>query len=68
MLYVEIRYGYLSPEIAQNFFPQQGKLIGIASTLAIFFIGYLARPLGALFLDVWVIILVVSLLYLPQFL
>lgn len=41
-------YAFLAPIIAQNFFPKEDKLAGIASTFAIFFIGYLARPLGAI--------------------
>lgn len=42
-------YGFFASTIAQNFFPKQDKLAGIASTFAIFFLGYLVRPLGALF-------------------
>ena len=48
-IYDMIIYGLLAPAIATHFFPNQGKSTGIASTFAIFFIGYLARPLGALF-------------------
>ena len=42
-------YTFLASTIAQHFFPKQDKLTGIASVFAIFFVGYLARPLGALF-------------------
>ena len=42
-------YGLFSTTIAENFFPQQDKLTGILSAFGIFFLGYLARPLGALF-------------------
>ena len=42
-------YGFFTSVISKNFFPQQDKLAGIASTFGIFLIGYLARPLGALF-------------------
>lgn len=41
-------YGYLAPVFAQNFFPNADKLTGIASVFAIFFVSYLARPLGAI--------------------
>ena len=47
-IYDVIIYGLLAPIIAKNFFPNQEKLNGIASVFAIFFLGYLARPLGAL--------------------
>ncbi len=47
-IYDMIIYGLLAPVISQHFFPKQTKLIGIASIFAIFFTGYLARPLGAL--------------------
>ena len=42
-------YSFFASTIAQHFFPKEDKLAGIASVFAIFFIGYLARPLGALF-------------------
>ena len=42
-------YGIFASTIRQNFFPQQNKLVGIISVFAIFFFGYLARPLGAVF-------------------
>jgi MHS family proline/betaine transporter-like MFS transporter len=41
-------YGFFVATIAQHFFPKEDKLTGITSTFAIFFIGYLARPLGAM--------------------
>ena len=41
-------YGFLAPVIAMNFFPNTSKLTGIANVFVIFFIGYLARPLGAI--------------------
>ncbi len=44
-----IVYGLIAPTIAIHFFPQQNKVAGIASTFAVFFIGYFVRPLGALF-------------------
>ena len=47
-VYDMVIYGLLSPIIAQNFFPKQDKLVGIVDAFAIFFIGYLSRPLGAL--------------------
>ena len=48
-VYDMIVYSLLAPAIAEHFFPRQARLTGIASVFAIFFIGYLARPLGALF-------------------
>jgi len=48
-IYDLVIYGYFATIIATHFFPQQDKFTAIASTFAIFFIGYLARPLGALF-------------------
>ena len=48
-VYDMVIYGYLSTTIAHNFFPKEDKLSGIASVFAVFFVGYLARPLGALF-------------------
>ena len=39
-------YGYFADAIAQ---PKQDKFTGIANVFAIFFISYLARPLGVLF-------------------
>ena len=42
-------YAYFAPTIALHFFPKQDTFTGIASAFALFFIGYLARPLGALF-------------------
>ena len=48
--YDMVIYGFFAATIAQNFFPQQAKLTGIASAFALFFVGYLARPLGAFFL------------------
>jgi len=41
-------YGFFAPVIAAHFFPKQDKFTGIANVFAIFFVGYLARPLGAL--------------------
>ena len=41
-------YGFFATTIAANFFPKQDKSGGIASAFAIFFLGYLARPLGAI--------------------
>ncbi len=40
-------YGFFAPVMAANFFPNASKLAGVADVFAIFFIGYLARPLGA---------------------
>ncbi len=48
-IYDLVVYGYFSTAVGKNFFPQADKLASIASAFAIFFIGYLARPLGALF-------------------
>ncbi len=41
-------YGFFASTIAENFLPKQDKLTGISIAFLIFFIGYLARPLGAL--------------------
>ncbi len=49
-VYDMVIYGYFASTIAANFFPKQDKLVGIASAFVLFFIGYLARPVGALFL------------------
>lgn len=46
--YDMVVYGIFVSTISQNFFPKQDKLTGIASAFAIFFVGYLARPLGAI--------------------
>lgn len=42
-------YGYLSPIIAQLFFPSGHPFISLVSTLGIFAIGFLIRPLGSCF-------------------
>lgn len=42
-------YIYWSPIIAQLFFNSQSELAGLINTLLIFFIGFLARPIGGLF-------------------
>ena len=47
-VYDMVIYGFFSSTIAAHFFPKQDKLTGIASVFAIFFIGYMARPLGAI--------------------
>lgn len=43
-------YGFLAPHIAATFFPSTDPLVGLLSTFAVFFIGFLSRPLGALLL------------------
>ncbi len=48
-IYDMVIYGLLASSMSQNFFPKQDKITGIISTFAIFFIGYLARPIGAVF-------------------
>lgn len=48
-VYDIIVYGFFASIIAQNFFPTEGKLVGIASTFGIFLLGYLSRALGAIF-------------------
>ena len=48
-IYDIVIYGFFASAIARNFFPQEDKITGLVSSFAIFFIGYLARPLGALF-------------------
>lgn len=41
-------YGYLAPFIAMNFFPLEKTSMALLKTFAVFFIGFLARPLGSL--------------------
>ena len=47
-VYDMVVYGFLATIIAANFFPREAKITGLISTFAIFLIGYLSRPLGAL--------------------
>ncbi len=42
-------YIYWSPLIAQLFFNSTSEVMGLINTLLIFFIGFLARPIGGLF-------------------
>jgi MFS transporter, MHS family, proline/betaine transporter len=42
-------YGYLAPIIASQFFPSKNKLASILLTYGIFAIGFIVRPLGAIF-------------------
>jgi len=42
-------YGYLTPVIAARFFPAGDQLASILLTYAVFAIGFLFRPLGAIF-------------------
>lgn len=42
-------YVYLSPVIAQLFFPSEDELASLMATFGVFAAGYLMRPLGALF-------------------
>lgn len=41
-------YGYLAPFIAMSFFPLERTSTALIKTFGVFFIGFLARPLGAL--------------------
>jgi MHS family proline/betaine transporter-like MFS transporter len=41
-------YGFLAPQIAAVFFPSVDPLAALLSTFVIFFVGFLARPVGAL--------------------
>ncbi len=41
-------YGYLAAYIAINFFPQHNSMVGLVNTFAVFFLGFLARPLGSI--------------------
>lgn len=41
-------YGYLTPVIATRFFPSSDKLASVLLTYAVFAIGFLFRPLGAI--------------------
>lgn len=41
-------YGYLAPFIALNFFPHDNPTTAMIQTFTVFFIGFLARPLGAI--------------------
>jgi MHS family proline/betaine transporter-like MFS transporter len=43
-------YGYMAPFIAPKFFPNESKLAATLSVFAVFAVGYLARPIGALVL------------------
>ncbi|MEI6879386.1 MAG: MFS transporter [Planctomycetota bacterium] len=43
-------YGYLASVIARVFFPTEDPVAGILSTFAVFTVGYLMRPVGAVFL------------------
>lgn len=42
-------YAYLTPIISRLFFPGDDPLIGVLSTFAIFAVGFLMRPVGAVF-------------------
>jgi MFS transporter, MHS family, proline/betaine transporter len=46
-------YGYLSGIIGQLFFQQTTPFLGLIQAFALFAMGYLARPLGALFFGYW---------------
>jgi MFS transporter, MHS family, proline/betaine transporter len=41
-------YGYLAPFIALNFFPSNTTSVALMKTFGVFFIGFLARPIGSL--------------------
>ncbi|MDF1654806.1 MAG: MFS transporter [Coxiellaceae bacterium] len=41
-------YGYLAAFIAMNFFPNHNSMVGLVNTFAVFFLGFLARPLGSI--------------------
>jgi MHS family proline/betaine transporter-like MFS transporter len=41
-------YGFLAPYIAAVFFPSVDPIAALLSTFVIFFVGFLARPIGAL--------------------
>jgi len=43
-------YGYMAPYIGPHFFPLESKAASIISTFAVFSVGYIARPIGALVL------------------
>ncbi len=43
-------YGYFAPIIAQVFFPKQQQTTALLFTFAVFFIGFIARPFGAILL------------------
>ena len=42
-------FGFLAPYIAVAFFPSDNEFAGLIKTFAIFAVGYLMRPLGAIF-------------------
>lgn len=41
-------YGYLAPYIAVNFFPHHDPMVALVNTFVVFFLGFLARPLGSI--------------------
>lgn len=41
-------YGYFAPVLAGLFFPAEDKLVSLISTFAVFAVGFLVRPLGAI--------------------
>ena len=41
-------FGFLAPYIAIAFFPSDNEFAGLIKTFAIFAVGYLMRPLGAI--------------------
>ena len=47
-IYDMVVYGLFASVIAQHFFPSEEQLTGLTNIFALFFIGYLARPLGAI--------------------
>lgn len=42
-------YAYLTPVISKLFFPGDDPLLGVLSTFAVFAVGFLMRPVGAVF-------------------
>lgn len=40
-------FAYLAPVIAQLFFPQENHVLGLLSTLLIFSLGFIVRPIGS---------------------
>src|SRR5580693_8033503 len=43
-------YGYFAAQIGRQFFPREDGVAQLLSTFGIFAVGYLARPLGGVFM------------------
>ena len=48
-IYSFVIYSFFAPILAENFFPEENKLVGIASIFGILLFSVLTRPLGAIF-------------------